>query len=200
MDTQKEKTEKISTRRTYLLLSQSLFKLLEETPFEKISLTQLCEHSMVPRSTFYRYFEDKYDLLYYCLEIFFEAANMDKDVIYIKDGKSKKFVKKLITVMNKSKESFRRIWKTNKNGIFMDILRDYLIQVLDEKLNDLIQEGYGLKISQSVFTYMLADIYISMAKCYLDLEEGIEVEEFVGYMCLFMERDLFVREAAKENP
>ena len=134
MDSQKEKKEKISTRRTYLLLSRSLFQLLEETPFEKISLTQLCDDSMVPRSTFYRYFEDKYDLLYYCLETFFEAANLNKDVIYLKDKKARKFVQKLILEMDKDKESFQQIWKTNKNGIFMDILRDYLIQRLETEV------------------------------------------------------------------
>lgn len=191
MDSQKEKKEKISTRRTYLLLSRSLFQLLEETPFEKISLTQLCDDSMVPRSTFYRYFEDKYDLLYYCLETFFEAANLNKDVIYLKDKKARKFVQKLILEMDKDKESFQQIWKKNKNGIFMDILRDYLIQILSQKLDDLIQEGYSLKISQPVFTYLLADLYISMAKCYLELEDGFSVEEFVESVCLFVERDFF---------
>ena len=191
MNSQNDKKEKISTRRTYLLLSRSLFQLLEETPFEKISLTQLCDDSMVPRSTFYRYFEDKYDLLYYCLETFFEAANLNKDVIYLKDKKARKFVQKLILEMDKDKESFQQIWKTNKNGIFMDILRDYLIQILSQKLDDLIQEGYSLKISQPVFTYLLADLYISMAKCYLELEEGFSVEEFVESVCLFVERDFF---------
>ena len=152
-----EKKEKISTRRTYLLLSKSLFALLEEYPFEKISLIQLCEHSLVPRSTFYRYFEDKYDLLYYCLQNFFENADADKDVIYLKDGKGRKFVTKLITIMDKNKESFRKICQTNKNGIFMDFLRDYLIQVLGQRLTQLEQTGCKLKIDQSIFTYLLAD-------------------------------------------
>ena len=79
--TDNDKKEKISTRRTYLLLSSSLFALLEEIPFEKITLIQLCEHSLVPRSTFYRYFEDKYDLLYYCLQTFFASARLDRDEI-----------------------------------------------------------------------------------------------------------------------
>lgn len=190
LNTPNETKEKISTRRTYLLLSRSLFTLLEETPFEKISLTQLCSHSMVPRSTFYRYFEDKYDLLYYCLQNFFDDANLDKDVMYLKDGKSKKFVTKLITVMDKNKDSFRRIWQTNKNGIFMDILRDYLIQVLNQKLDDSAGEGHGLKISQPVFTYLLADLYVSMGKCYL--ENGCDVGGFVEDVCLFVERDFFL--------
>lgn len=186
-----EKKEKISTRRTYILLSRSLFLLLEEMPFEKISLIQLCDHSMVPRSTFYRYFEDKYDLLCYCLQTFFETADLNKDVVYLKDGKGRKFVTKFITTVDRHKDSFRNIYRTNKNGIFMDILRDYLVQILNQKLEDMKKEGYRLKISQPVFTYLLADLYISMAKCYLEMEEPFQVEEFVDYMCMFAEREFF---------
>ena len=60
----KNQKEKISTIRTYVLLRKALYELLTEKPFEKISLTDICTRSMVPRSTFYRYFEDKYDLLH----------------------------------------------------------------------------------------------------------------------------------------
>ena len=71
----------------------------------------------------------------------------------------------------------------------MDILRDYLIQVLNQKLDDSLLEGHGLKISQPVFTYLLADLYVSMGKCYL--ENGCDVEGFVKDMCLFVEREFF---------
>ncbi len=191
MNAPNEKKEKISTRRTYLLLSRSLFQLLEEMPFEKISLTQLCDRSMVPRSTFYRYFEDKYDLLFYCLQTFFDESDLNKDVVYLKDGKGRKFVTKFISTLDKNKESFLKIYEANKNGIFMDILRDYLIQFLEQTLEDMKAEGCRMKISQPVFTYLLADLYISMAKCYLKLEENFQVEEFVDDVCLFAEREFF---------
>lgn len=191
MNAPNEKKEKISTRRTYLLLSRSLFRLLEEMPFEKISLTQLCSHSMVPRSTFYRYFEDKYDLLLYCLQTFFDQSNLNKDVVYLKDGKGRKFVTRFISTIDKNKESFLKIYETNKNGIFMDVLRDYLIQILEQTLEDMKAEGCRMKISQPVFTYLLADLYISMAKCYLELEENFQAEEFVDDVCLFAEREFF---------
>jgi len=186
-----EKKEKISTRRTYLLLSQALFSLLEENPFEKITLTQLCDASMVPRSTFYRYFEDKYDLLYYCLQTFFASARLDRDVIYLKDGKGRKFVAKLISVLDKNRASFQNICQTNKNGIFMDILRNYLMQIIEQILHQLQKEGCALKISQPVFTYLLADLYISMAKCYLEADHGQDPGSFARDVCLFAVRDFF---------
>ncbi len=186
-----EKKEKISTRRTYLLLSQALFSLLEENPFEKITLTQLCDASMVPRSTFYRYFEDKYDLLYYCLQTFFETVRLDRDIMYLKDGKGHAFVDKLISVIDQNKDSFTKICRTNKNGIFMDTLRDYLIQFIEQILHQLQKEGCALKISQPVFTYLLADLYISMAKCYLEADHGQDPGSFARDVCLFAVRDFF---------
>lgn len=191
MNSQNDKKEKISTRRTYLLLSRSLFQLLEETPFEKLSLIQLCDHSMVPRSTFYRYFEDKYDLLYYCLQTFFESTHLDKDVVYLKDGKGRKFVEKLVGIVHQNRESFWRIYQTNKNGIFMDILRDYLVQSLDQKLKEMQEEGCRLQISQPIFTRLLADLYVSMATCCLDLGEGSSTETLTRDMCLFAETEFF---------
>lgn len=186
-----EKKEKISTRRTYLLLSQALFSLLEENPFEKITLTQLCDASMVPRSTFYRYFEDKYDLLYYCLQTFFETVRLDRDIMYLKDGKGHAFVDKLISVIDQNKDSFTKICRTNKNGIFMDILRNYLMQIIEQILHQLQKEGCALKISQPVFTYLLADLYISMAKCYLEADHGQDPGSFAQDVCLFAVRDFF---------
>ncbi len=186
-----EKKEKISTRRTYLLLSQALFSLLEENPFEKITLTQLCDASMVPRSTFYRYFEDKYDLLYYCLQTFFETVRLDRDIMYLKDGKGHAFVDKLISVIDQNKDSFTKICRTNKDGIFMDILRNYLMQIIEQILHQLQKEGCALKISQPVFTYLLADLYISMAKCYLEADHGQDPGSFARDVCLFAVRDFF---------
>lgn len=186
-----DKKEKISTRRTYLLLSRSLFALLEETPFEKLTLTQLCDHCLVPRSTFYRYFEDKYDLLYYCLQTFFDSVRLDRDVIYLKEGKGHKFIAKLIHVLEENRTSFQKIYRTNRNGVFMDILRNYLMQIFEQTVDELTQEGWKLKISRPVFTYLLADLYISMAQCYLSLEHGCSPETFAEDVRLFAQREFF---------
>ena len=59
--------EHITVRRTYALLRGAFLKELSMLPLEQITLTEICNTSLVSRSTFYRYFEDKYDLLHYCL-------------------------------------------------------------------------------------------------------------------------------------
>ena len=48
-----------------LALAQSLKRLVERTPFEKITIKQITDGAGVIRVTFYNHFQDKYDLLGY---------------------------------------------------------------------------------------------------------------------------------------
>lgn len=192
MSTAEEKKEKISTRRTYMLLRIGFFKLLAEVPFEKITLTEICNRSMVPRSTFYRYFEDKYDLLCYCLQSFFDETDIAEDVIYLQEPEfAQKFIRKIIKEMADNRQEYYKIYCINKDRTFMDILRSFLIQILGEKLKISESNGMHSKISPPIFTYLLADFYISTAKCYLEYADDYTVDEFVKNISLFANKNFF---------
>lgn len=49
-------------------LGQSLKRLMEQKPFEKISVREILEDADVTRSTFYYHFEDTYDLMKWTFE------------------------------------------------------------------------------------------------------------------------------------
>lgn len=49
--------------RTRKLLLKGLYELLEEKEFSKLTIDQICDRSMVHRTTFYKHFHDKYALL-----------------------------------------------------------------------------------------------------------------------------------------
>ncbi len=55
-------------RKTRRLLVEALAKLLEERPFQELSVTDICRQAMVHRTTFYAHFNDKQELLHYMLE------------------------------------------------------------------------------------------------------------------------------------
>ena len=57
--------QSLSAKRSLLQLKHTLATLLMEKPFDKITIQDLCEGSMISKSTFYNYFEDKFDLLRY---------------------------------------------------------------------------------------------------------------------------------------
>lgn len=49
-------------RKTKKYLKDTLIRLLDDLPFEKITVTNLCEEADISRITFYSHYSDKYDL------------------------------------------------------------------------------------------------------------------------------------------
>ena len=44
-------------------VTKALIEMMEEMPFEDIKVKELCDRAMIRKSTFYKYFADKYELL-----------------------------------------------------------------------------------------------------------------------------------------
>ena len=60
--------EDLRVQRTRKLLSETLLDMMENESIEHISVIDLCNSAMINRGTFYKHFEDKYDLLNFALE------------------------------------------------------------------------------------------------------------------------------------
>ena len=58
----KEKTD-LRIVKTKKVLFNSLLNLMKIKNFEKIKISDICEESLVNRSTFYAHYDDKYELL-----------------------------------------------------------------------------------------------------------------------------------------
>lgn len=55
-------------KRTQRDLVEAMVNLLRKEPFEKITIDDICDEALVHRSTFYRYYHNKYELLESMLE------------------------------------------------------------------------------------------------------------------------------------
>ena len=79
----KEKKEDIRTIRTKRLLTKSLYELLSNTPFDKLTIQMICDKAMVHRTTYYQHFNNKEELLSYSLNDFrnklFNITNQKMD-------------------------------------------------------------------------------------------------------------------------
>lgn len=61
----KKKDGKVT--KIHIVLHRALLVMLNQHSFAKISVNDLCEEAMISRSTFYVYFDDKFDLLKHCM-------------------------------------------------------------------------------------------------------------------------------------
>ena len=57
-----EKKENQRVRLTKLMLKEALVDLLEQTPLQQITITEICERAEINRTTFYKYYSNECDL------------------------------------------------------------------------------------------------------------------------------------------
>lgn len=66
----------IKTRKN---LKKALLKILEKKPFDKITVTEICDYADTSRITFYTHYNDKYDLL---KDLFRNGEDLIRDYYY----------------------------------------------------------------------------------------------------------------------
>lgn len=59
--------------------------LVQKRSFDKITVDNICQEAEVGRTTFYRYFTDKYDILDYSVQQMFERAKKEKQFTSFRD-------------------------------------------------------------------------------------------------------------------
>lgn len=188
----------ITSRRTYALLKGALQTQLSALPFEQITLTDICNASLISRSTFYRYFEDKYDLLNYCLKLLLDEIGLSEDIIYFTDTRSMETVLTiLIRHIEENRVMYQKIYNANKDGDLIRIIRRGLIQILTDKVQAAQQRGYQLKIPAPIFTSLIADFYFDIVTCYLEHADDYDTETFIKGIHMFVDRDFI---SAPDSP
>ena len=132
----KEKTD-LRIVKTKKILFNSLLNLMKIKNFEKIKISDICEESLINRSTFYAHYDDKYELL---IDLFEERKlSLLKDFEYNENKAfSKEYLMELLSVLidhiEENKEIYSAIIANNRNGILVDFLIDAIEKDVSEKL------------------------------------------------------------------
>lgn len=178
--------EKIDLRviKTKKILFESLLKLMKNRNFEKIKISDICEESLVNRSTFYAHYQDKYELL---IELFEEEKKLllkdleDNDNIIF----SKEYLMELLSILidhlDENKEMYEAILANNRNGILIDFLIDAIERDASERLknnNGIIDSDIPLDIVVKFYAGGLINIVIT----WITKKEKYSKEELLSYI------------------
>lgn len=178
-------TTSISTERTHALLRSSLFTLLLVRPFEKISLTDICRQAMIPRSTFYRHFHDKYDLLHHSFDFFVQQTGLTIDIHFIvSQTETADFFYRLLNYLQQNKATYRRLMISHRQDSVFECLQGYL----EEKFYQSIQAAYPATLPNGLpprmFSKIVASFIISVGKSYLESDEAIDISDIAYRLSL----------------
>lgn len=127
----------IGASRTLLSLQNTMKSLLCKKSFEEITVGELCEMAMLPRATFYNYFDDKYDLLEYCFMTIRDQLDSD-----YQDGET--CVQRMGTLMencfdflDENIEIVQEILKNNLPNLYLiNQIRFYLLSNMSSAFQD----------------------------------------------------------------
>ena len=133
---QKTDLRVIKTRKN---LYESLIYLLKEKPFEEIKVSDICEHALINRSTFYAHYQDKYELFDSFIKDLKESFRLElKKNKNISNSKEYyiEMVKIFLNHVEEKKDIYFFIIINNKNSIIMDMIYETLNNDIKQSLDE----------------------------------------------------------------
>ena len=178
-----EKTD-LRVIKTKKILFNSLLKLMKNKNFEKIKISDICEDSLINRSTFYAHYEDKYELL---MELFEEQKiallkklENNENIIF-----SKEYIMELLNILidhiDENREMYSAILTNNRNGILIDFLIDAIERDVSDRLknnNEIIDSNLPLDIIVKFYAGGLINIGIA----WITRNEKYSKDELLSYI------------------
>lgn len=118
-------------------LSASLKELMQEKPFEKISVSDICQKCEMNRQSFYYHFKDKYDLVNWIFDNEFIAVARKSEFADQWD-----FLEALCTYFYTNRDFYRRVLAVKGQNSFSEHFREFLQPVLARGIGELLVDEY----------------------------------------------------------
>ena len=129
----------IRITKTRIALSRTLLELLEKKSFQKITVNDICQSALVSRSTFYMHFEDKYQLMLFCLQK--ERQRFDEAV----QGIAPHDIFRMISsTVYERKNIFHNFFKAEIDMELFDMFKNFFHDFIAEALAKLAKQGMKL--------------------------------------------------------
>lgn len=175
----------LRVKRTYKLLSEALKKLMKQKPFDKISVTDICNEAMVHRTTFYTHFADKFELLQFCmneLESPFDEMLVEEES---DDGYKKYYLsvaQKILKHVEDNSDFFSVLIKKNKEESLLNSMQRELGGKIENKLNECERNGIELPAPAPILANLYAGGGMSVVLWWLENGMPYSPDKLADYL------------------
>ena len=152
------KREDIRITRTKNELRRGLIELLHTESFEKITVREICAYTHINKMTFYKHYDDKYDLLDDCVRN--EAENLAKEVMISDsldvENTDRVFAHYLVAFIDVALRHKEEILSVNKsaNSLGSEVISSTVSSVVDAVFSEAEKYRrlrYGKRVSVDFF-------------------------------------------------
>jgi AcrR family transcriptional regulator len=154
-------------RRTRDALGDALIALMQEKPFDTITVQDVLDRAHVSRSTFYSHYSDKDDLLMSDAEEFFEALSMALSAHG--DTSDRVFpVKEFFTHLADVQPFYKALVKSGKFQENMELARGHFARGIERRLAELPRASSIAASERSAIAFTHAGALLSLLSWWLD--------------------------------
>lgn len=151
-------------------LASALKELMQEKPFEKISVGDICEKCDMNRKSFYYHFKDKYDLVNWIF---------DTEVIEISRGNSYEdefeWYEDICGYFYENRAFYRKALRITGQNSFTSHFRDVMSSILTRRF----EEIFGKKINNEFQMNFFTDALVLAFYRWMLEETNMTAEEFI---------------------
>lgn len=174
----------LRVRRTQKLLWEALMALLAEQELEAISVTNICDRAMVHRTTFYKHYEDKYDLLLKGMREIYDVLAAEADVpleAFDATDAPPVFVG-FFEHVEKHQRFYRLMLCGDGVGKFQGLLRAYLVELCEARLRKSARDPSSTPIPIPLLAQFCAGTVISTTTWWLENAPPCPAQQMAYYV------------------
>ena len=179
-------------KRTLADFSEKMIVMLEDMSLEEISVQKICDVCNYPRSTFYNYFDDIYDLMDYCWIAIMKDMDIEKYLNVQEEQNTEQIFSLLYEYLDPYRLQIHRILlKNGLEGRCMASLRAFM----KKQIRQIISMCPGTKdfpVREDVMVdYYAATLEMLLEKCFFAKEQLSKEEalQAVGFLLGSVEKE-----------
>jgi len=156
-------------------LAASLRELMEEVPFDKINVAQICERCGMNRKSFYYHFKDKYDLVNWIFDTDFISL-VSTEAFASSPLERWGFIETVLDYFYKNRGFYRKAFQITGQNSFSDHFTEYIGPSLKGRLACLLGVEQVDEFSIDFFT----DAILCAMKRWLLAKDCMPPEQFIS--------------------
>lgn len=156
-------------------LAASLQKLMQEQPFDKINVAQICEGCGMSRKSFYYHFKDKYDLVNWIFDTDFIALTKDDD-LEAPYSLHWAMIERACDYFYRNHAFYRKALQIRGQNSFADHFREYIRPLLFSRMSRL----FGPDQVDAFSVAFLSDAVLCAMERWLLTRDCMPPDVFVG--------------------
>ncbi len=191
-----EEQTDLRIRRTHKFLQEAMIELIAEQGFDAITVGDIAERAMINRATFYRHYQDKYDLV---AKIFEETANhlienmkpTSKDTGQSKTENLLEVWIQLFEHVAENARLYRAMLGKNGSSWFAARMREHTIKIMLERVRQYEHQGDPMQrvepmMPQELAVMQLSHVLIGTIVWWLESEKSYTPKQMATWFYHFV--------------